>query len=115
MKLSEIKGEQALDVVAEIIDPITELALDAELRGKPKIVMIKQALKSHKDAIISILAALDLKSVEEYKESMNLLTLPQQLMDIFNDPEVELLFGSQSQTDKTSFGSAMENTEAQEA
>jgi len=36
-------------------------------------------------------------------------------MDIFNDPEIELLFGSQSQTDKTSFGSATENTEAQEA
>lgn len=115
MRLSEIKGEQALDVVAEIIDPITELALDTELRGKPKIMMIKQALKSHREAVIAILAALDLKTVEEYKESMNLLTLPQQLLEIFNDPEMEMLFQSQSQTDKTSFGSATENTEADEA
>ena len=46
---------------------------------------------------------------------MNLLTLPQQLLEIFNDPEMEMLFQSQSQTDKTSFGSATENTEADEA
>ena len=114
MKLSEIKGEQALDVIAEIIDPISELALDTELRGKPKLIMIKQALKSHKQAVIEILAALELKTVDEYMETMNLLTLPQQLMDIFNDPEMALLFDSQSQTDKTSFGSATENTEAEE-
>lgn len=115
MRLSEIKGEQALDVIVEILDPITELALDTELRGKPKIMMIKGALKSHREAVIAILAALDLKTVEEYKKSMNLLTLPQQLLEIFNDPEMEMLFQSQSQTDKTSFGSAMENTEADEA
>ena len=115
MRLSEIKGEQALDVIAEIIDPLTELALDKELRGKPKIMMIKGALKSHKDAVIAILAALDLKTVEEYRENMNLYTLPQQLLEIFNDPEMETLFYSQSQTEETSFGSATENTEAHEA
>lgn len=120
MKLSEIKGEQALDVLADIIEPIAEIAMDAEVRemrkaGKPRLLIVRQVIKTHKEALIQILAALDMKTVEEYRETLNLTTLPLQIMEMLNDEHVGELFGLQSQTEKTSFGSAMENTEAQEA
>ena len=120
MKLSEIKGEAALDVLADIIEPIAEIAMDAEVRemrqaGKPRLLIVKQIIKAHKEALIQVLAALDMKTVEEYKETVSLVTLPLQVMEMLNDEQVSELFGLQSQTEKTSFGSAMENTEAQEA
>lgn len=95
MKLSDIKGEKAFEVVEEILDPIAEIALDKEFKDKPRIEKIKVALKNHREAVIKILAALELKTVDEYMETLNLLTLPQQLLDIFNDPELSMLFQSQ--------------------
>lgn len=119
MKLSEIKGEAALDAVADIIEPLAKIASDKrfmqELRsGKPKLLLIKFLLKEHKQEVLEILAVLDQKTVEEYMETVNLITLPQQILEAINDPEVAVLFQSQGQTEKTSFGSATENIEASE-
>ena len=119
MKLSEIKGEKAFEVVADILEPISEIAMDAQFMaafkaGKPKLMLVKYILKKQKSALIRILAALDLKTVDEYMETVNLVTLPQQILDMLNDPEVSKLFGLQSQTEKASSGSASENIEASE-
>lgn len=119
MRLSEIKGEDALDVVADLIEPIAEIAMDEQFMtayraGKPKLLLIKYVLKAHKHAMLTMLATLERKSVEDYVKEVNLLSLPAQILDIVEDPEVARLFGLQGQTEKPSFGSAMENTEASE-
>ena len=120
MRLSDIKGEAALDVICKIIDPLSEIAMDAKFlkdfkAGKPKLMLVKYVITNHKKSLLEILAALDMKSVDEYMETVNLLTLPQQILDIVNDPEIAVLFDSQGQTmEKTSSGSATENTEAAE-
>lgn len=119
MKLSEIKGEAAIEAVADIIEPLAKIAGDKgflkEYRSdKPKLLLIKYLLKEHRSEVLEILAVLDQKSVEEYMETVNLVTLPQQILETVNDPEVAVLFQSQSQTDKTSFGSVTESTEASE-
>lgn len=119
MKLSEIKGEQALEVLADIIDPIGEIAIDKEIRGmigagKPKLLMIKHVLKKHPKEVIEIMARLNLQDVEEYKANMNLLTLPLEINEVLNDPDVMLLFQSQSQNLEPAFGSATESTEENE-
>ena len=98
MKLSDIKGEKALDVLADIIEPISEIMADKEVakttRSSKRSKAISLALKNHKAAVIQILAALDGKDVSEYE--CNLLSLPKQILDIVNDPAVIELFTSQT-------------------
>ena len=112
MKLSDLKGEAALEALADIIDPAIEILADKEMvkafKTKPRIEIIKMAIKRHKKAVLTILAALDGETPETYE--VNILSLPKKMLEVFNDPELQSLFSSQSQT-ATSFGSASENTE----
>ena len=128
MKLSDFKGEEALDVLADIIEPITFILADkdiqkmkeeAEKKKKPlpMISYVKPAIKNHKKEIIQILARLQNQTPEEYEETLSLATLPLQVLDFLNDPEIQKLFISQSQTlqeASASSGSVTENTEANE-
>lgn len=115
MRLSDIKGEKALDVLADILEPLAEIAQDKEFTsnlGKDTGKAIKHVLKEHKKAIITMLAIINEEDVETYEPS--LLTLPALLLDIFNDPEVIRLFQSQVQiTESTSSGLATENTKVE--
>ena len=89
-KLSEIKGEEALDVLAEILVPIVEIANDEEVReGMEKNVAkcVSIALKKHKAEVMDILRAIDGKEPD-----VDLLTLPVILMEIFSEPAVQSLF-----------------------
>ena len=123
MKLSDYKGEAALDKLAEIIEPLTVMLADEEMqeiaKGKNKsmIKYAKPMLKNHKQEVFEILAALENEPVESYKEKVTLLTLPVKLLEFLNDPEVQALFQSQGQDDQTAlpdFGSVTEITGASE-
>ena len=122
MKLSDYKGEEALDVLADIIEPLAMIISDKEIQAlakqenTPAIKFIKPAIKNHKSELIEILARLENMPVEEYSETVNLFTLPMQVLDLINDPEVQSLFRSQGKSQLTSLASsssATENTEAE--
>ena len=113
-KLSEINGEDAIDVIAQIIEPATEIMTDAEFRdiarkkNIPKAASI--ALKNHKRAVLQILAALDGEDPETYCPS--LVSIPLKLIDLFNDPDLMSLFSSQDHPSETqSSGPVSANTE----
>lgn len=113
MKLSDIKGEKALDMLADLIEPLGEIAGDSifiELLSKEPKKAVKRALKEHKKAIITMLAIINEKDVKTYEPS--LLELPVLALDLFNDPELIRLFQSQVQTPTLS-GLATENTEVE--
>lgn len=115
MKLSEIKGEQALDVLADLMEPIGELVLDKELveliqSNKPKLLAVRKALKDHKKEVLTILAILEGENPETYKPSV--IEIPVKLVELLNDEAVQMLFQSQ-ELNPTSFGSATANTEAE--
>ena len=115
-KLSEIKGEDALDVLAEIIEPVSEIANDqvfiAYIRSGKKVPAIRLAIRDHKKAILTIMANLEGEDPKTYSPS--LIKLPMLLLELLNDPELALLF-QQEQTVTTS-GSATGNTvETEEA
>lgn len=118
MKLSEIKGEKALDAVADLIEPVAEIMCDKEIsdirkqKDGGKVKAISLAIKKHKSAVMSILATLNDQTVEEYAKECNVLSLPKQLLDIINDPAMFDLFSSQNQETSTPSGSAMENIKA---
>lgn len=117
MKLSDIKGEKALEVLADLIEPAAEIMTDKEavklFRSGQTIKGVSYALKAHKKACLTILALTDGADPETYQP--NVLSLPMKLLEIFNDSEMMGLFTSQSQEEKTSSGSATESIEAGEA
>lgn len=113
-KLSDIKGEDALDVLADILDPATEIMTDNDVvmmaRAGENIRAVSTAIKNHKRAVIQILAILDGEDPDEYRPP--LMAIPIKLLEVFNDPDMVQVFSLQGQTanEKLS-GSAMENTE----
>lgn len=113
MKLNEIKNEKAIEMLADMFDPIIEIASDEEVvsaaRSNNKIQMVKHILKGHSRAIFELMAMTDGVPVDEYE--CDVLTLPVKLLELFNRPEFAFLFQSQGQkTGETSSGSATENT-----
>ena len=117
MKLSEIKGEQALEAMADLIDPISEIAQDkllvGYLRNRKFADAVKLGLKKHQKAVLTVLAILNQQDVETYSPS--LAEIPKMLLDLFNDKELLDLFQSQAQsTEKTSSVSVTGNIGASE-
>lgn len=118
MKLSEYKGEKAIEVFADLLEPISEILSDKEVTNGiqadlPKIVIIRKAMKNHAKAIVKILAILDDENPETYE--VNFVTIPIKLMELMNDEALTDLFTSQAQTtEENSSGSATENTEESE-
>ena len=127
MRLSDIKGERTLEVIAEVIDPICNIAEDSEAMAlfrreklpdgmDAKAFLLQRArksipvlLKRHKGDIIAILAAIDGVSPEDYSGALNLVRLFRDATDLLTDEAFADLFIS-AQAGKSS-GSAPENTE----
>lgn len=117
MKLSEIKGERALAVIADLIDPVGEMVQDkgfkAVIDSGDKLAVVKYLLKSHSKNVIKVLALINDEDPETYEPT--LIQLPMMVMELFEDPDVMRLFGLRSQnTELASSGSATVNTEANE-
>ena len=103
MKLSEIKGERCLDVIADLIEPIANIAADPEAsrlfkpekapeRMTPSEFAVAKArecapalLKGHRGDVIAILAALEGVSPEEYAEGLDMLKLVGGLVELLSD------------------------------
>lgn len=131
MRLSDIKGDRVFDVIADIIDPIANIAEDdaaAALFKKEKLpdgieqkkfllCKVRKALpallKGHKGDIITILASIQGVSNEDYSASLTLAKLVTECIELLTDDAfTELFISAQSETPS---GSAQESTEAQEA
>ena len=112
-KLSEYKNEEALDLLADILEPITYVFADKNFVQKlqeSKISAIRHVIKYHKKETLSILAALEGVPVTEYE--CNIFTLPITILNILNDEDLKNFFASQGlKIGEESSGSAMENIE----
>lgn len=127
MKLSNIQGERVFDVIADIIDPIANIAEDEKASAMfrreklPEGMTVKQfatqrarkslpsLLKGHKGDIVAILAAIEGVSTDAYNGALNLAKLMQDTAELLTDDAFTALFLS-AQSEKFS-GSAQENTE----
>lgn len=97
-KLSEIRDGDAIELLADLIDPISEIASDESAReemmklgkGAAPMELIKPLLKNHKESILKILAIMEGVPYEEYH--CNAITLPLRLIEILNDKELINLF-----------------------
>ena len=113
--MAERTNEEALDLFADLLEPVAVLLGDKELRDiinrkEPMIRAAAAAIRNHKSEVIQILARLDGVPVEEYR--VNLLALPVKVVRLLNKPEVaELFIGAGQMNVAASSGSATENTE----
>lgn len=130
MRLSDVKGERTLDVIADIIDPIANIAEDkeaAELFTRkqlpdgmtPKMFLLQRArksvpvlLKAHKTDVITILSTIEGTSPEDYAGTLNLAKLFKDCVELLTDEAFSALFlPARTETEDASSGSARENTE----
>lgn len=113
MKLSEIYNEDALDMLADILEPATTILSDPKVKEMYKgnrLKFVQYLLKEHKKPLIEIFAALECVPASEYKA--NVITMTKELLDILNDRELMSVFHSQGQiVEEIPSGSATENTE----
>lgn len=113
MRLTDFKGEEAIDVLAEIMLPFSVIINDEEFqkrfkaKGVSRMETASYVLKEHKKEILDIYEPL----TREKREEATPTKLIQLILDIINDPELRSLFISQGQQEalKTS-GSVTENT-----
>lgn len=101
-KLSDYKDDDALDLLADIIEPATAILADAEIKKafeKSKLAAIKVAIKAHKPELMQIMARMDGVPVEEYH--CNVLTLPARLLQILSDEDLTAFFTDAAQTSGT--------------
>lgn len=98
MRLSDIRDEQALDTLADLIEPVADILTDEAVKDKfknePKIKLVAYICKKHKKSVIEILARLDGEEPDNY--SFSLLDLPKKVLEVLNDPQLADLFTSQA-------------------
>lgn len=104
MKLSDIKGEAAIDLIADITPHIINIASDSDMaelfkRGKlPEGMTAREyaakrlsaglpaLMKGHKADIIAIMAAVNQTTPEKYAEDMTIVTLIRDVSELVSDP-----------------------------
>lgn len=102
MKLSEIKGKEAIRILAALMDPVARIVGNEKVQKiakskVPRLVVAKTMLEECPDDVIEVMALLDGEDPKTYE--VNLLSLPMKLLEIINDPEVVQLFFSEEQTE----------------
>ena len=130
MRLSDIKGDRVFDVIADIIDPIANIASDETASAlfkreklpegmTAKAFLLERArkavpalLKGHKSDIITVLATIEGVSADDYRSSLTLAKLMQDTAELLTDEDFgELFISAQSENNS---GSAQESIEAHE-
>lgn len=131
MKLSDIKGDRVLDVIADIIDPIANMVQDKDVAAMFERKAVPEGmnardffaerirkglpilLKGHKADIIAIMAAIEGVTPEQYAASLDLPKLFTDAMELVTD-DAFLGFLSSSGTGKGADapGSASASSEA---
>ena len=102
MRLSDVRGERVFDVIADIIDPVcaiaqdegaralfepgegdtpTEAAINRIRRGLPSLI------KTHREDLTAILAAIKGVAPEEYAEDLSMGTLLGDVFELLTDEE----------------------------
>lgn len=125
MKLSDVRGGRTLDVVADLIGPMANIASDPEAaamfrreevpEGKTAVEFFAERvrksapklLRGHKDDVIAILSTIEGTDPEEYAEGLNLAKLLRDFVDLMTDEDfVAFLSPSGTETAEGAAGSA---------
>lgn len=128
MKLSDIKGDRVLDVIADTIDPIANIAQDKDVAAMFEREAVPDGMKAreffaermrkglpvllrgHKADIIAIMAAIEGVTPEQYTASLDLPKLFTDVMELVTDDTLlDFLSSSKTEKDAGAPGSASAN------
>lgn len=119
MSIDEIRGKDAIEVLADIMEPASKILSDDILKEKIRanssdnVKVVQLLLKSHPEEVLEIMAYLDGEDPSAYNPGI--FVLPKKLMELAENEDLMSLFQSGGQNkDSISSGSALENTEGQE-
>ena len=131
MKLSDIKGDRVLDVIADIIDPIANVVQDKDVAAMFKREAVPEGMdardffakrmckglpvlfKGHKADIIAIMAAIEGVTPEQYAASLDFPKLFTDVMELVTDNAFfDFLSLSETGKDADAPGSASASSEA---
>lgn len=117
-KLSDYKGDEAIELWADLIEPLTNILGDKKVAnaiqsGKSKMMIAREILKEHSSEARDILLRIDDTPIDGLNIVLRLVAV---LSDIGQNEEIKSFFGYavQAKTESESSGSVMENTEAKE-
>lgn len=117
-RLSDYQGEEAIELWADLLDPLTEILSNEKVRkvvqsGQPKLLIAKEILKSCRNEAIEILERIDPEPVDGLNIIVKLVGL---LTEIGQNDEIKSFFGYavQGKTDEGSSELPTESTEAAE-
>lgn len=117
-KLADYKGEEAIELWADLLEPITRICADEEIAksirsGKAPFLVAKDILKLHSQDAMEVMTRIDPTPVNGLNAVARVVEI---VIEIINSEELSSFFGNAGQTKivEGSFGSAMENTGAEE-
>lgn len=112
-KLSDYKGDEAIELWADLLEPMGNILTDNGVRnaiqsGKSKMMIAKEILKARKDDAVEILLRIDPEPIDGLNIILRLVAL---LADIGQNEEIKGFFGfaEQVKTENESIGSPTEN------
>lgn len=113
MKLSDYKDEKAIEVIADLLVPIGNIALNKDKIQKTGTTahFVSELMKNNPKDVLAIIAILNGVKPEDYHCSA--ISVFKDAIELFQDPDLMELFGLQSET-KTSSGSVSESIEVEE-
>lgn len=103
MRLSEVRGERVFDVIADIIDPVAEIATSKEMekllerRTTPKGVdprtyalqrvrrVVPKLIREHKGAFVAVMSAIGGVTPEQYLDGLTMASLLADVSDLLTD------------------------------
>lgn len=118
MSIFEYENEDAIEVLADILEPAMKICADEVLQAmvrnnKPNLMIAQHILRKHSKEIVAILAASERKPVSEYHATI--LSMMKGTLELLNNKDIMDFFYSQAQMmQPTSFGEPMANTEEKE-
>ena len=116
-KLNEYSGEEALDIIVDIMDAVVPFMKDNEVmdawRNKTVVSGFKISKEKYPEEFKNFIKAYG-KFTDEEMKHMSAITVMQIFSSIMTDPIMMSFFASPSRKkDKESSGSATANTEAE--
>lgn len=93
-KLSDIKGDAAIEFWCDILEPMTKICEDPVVLGyisgkkRSKVgLAIAEIARKHRKEVTEVLAAIEGVSVNEYRKTASALSIPQTLKILVGDPD----------------------------
>lgn len=93
-KLADYQNEDAIDLWADLLDPISIIVSDKEIRNsinakKPPVVLAKEILKAHKKEAVEILLRIDPEPITALNIVIRLIDI---LSELNNSVELQSFF-----------------------